>query len=216
MNNISKYKKSSFLFQLALALTLAIASFTSCSKEETYAEQRERELNNISKFIAKEGISVIDEKTFKNQGYTTEENQYVLFNNTGVYMNIVDKGPEDGIQLTKAGDHAEVLVRFSERNLNGDSIQCTNFGLASAIMPDKFTVHNYSGTYYATFVYGRMVSYYGSTSVPGGWLVPLRYIRLGRSEHSTVRLIVPHDQGTARASSGVYACFYYLKYLLDR
>ena len=206
---------------------------TSCTKEKTYAEQRERELDNISAFIAKNNIKVISEKTFKDQGYTTESDQYVLFNNSGVYMNIVEKGPSEGKVLSKSGDRCELLVRYSERNLNGDSIQSTNLAPLYATLPDKISVRNNSGTFIAQFIYGRMLSYYGSKSVPGGWLVPLNYIRLGRIIHpindsdvdeagnlivdsrAIVRLIVPHDQGTARATSGVYACFYYLEYELD-
>lgn len=214
MKNISKYIK------LALGLSLALGFFTSCSKEETYAEQRERELNSISSFISKNNIKVISEETFIDQDYTTESDQYVLFNNTGVYMNIIDKGPVKGTVMSN-GDSDEVLVRYQEYNLKGDSIQTTNRTPLYATLCDKFSVRNNSGTFIAQFIYGRMMSYYNSTQVPGGWLVPLRYIRLGRlinedDHYATVRLIVPHDQGTSSASSGVYACYYYIEYEADR
>ena len=208
------------IYSIATVISL-IAIFASCSKQETYAEQREREFNKIDEFISKNKIEVIDEATFKSQDYTTKDNQYVQFNNTGVYMNIIDKGPEQGKILSKNGDNAEVLVRYQEYNINGDSIKTTNRTPAFATLCDKFSVNNYQGTYIASFIYGRMYNYYGSTTVPGGWLVPLKYIRLGRpvdedDHYATVRLIVPHDQGTAAAVSGVYACYYYMTYEVDR
>ncbi len=208
------------IYTIAAVISL-ITVFASCSKEETYAEQREREFSKIDEFISKNNIEVIDETQFKNQDYTTGENQYVRFNNTGVYMNIIDKGPADGKMLTKNNDYAEVLVRYQEYNINGDSIKTTNRTPAFATLCDKFTVSNYSGTYIASFIYGRMYNYYGSTTVPTGWLVPLKYIRFGRlveedDKYATVRLIVPHDQGTSAAVSGVYACYYYMTYELDR
>ena len=214
-SSIMKQIQSIVCAMLSCAMFLA-----SCSKEETYAEQRERELNSISDFISKSNIQVISEQTFAEQGYTTAQNQYVLFNNTGVYMNIIDKGPATGSILT-SGDQGDVLVRYQEYNLKGDSIQTTNRIPLYATLCDKFNVSNNSGTFIASFIYGRMYSYYGSTSVPGGWLVPLKYIRLGRpvedeDHYATVRLIVPHDQGTASANSGVYACYYYMEYEADR
>ena len=208
------------IYTIATIISL-VTIFASCSKQETYAEQREREFNKIDEFISKNKIEVIDENTFKSQDYTTKENQYVKFNNTGVYMNIIDKGPSEGKILSKNGDYAEVLVRYQEYNINGDSIKTTNRTSAFATLCDKFTVSNYSGTYIASFVYGRMYNYYGSKNVPNGWLAPMKYIRLGRlinenDNYATVRLIVPHDQGTSAAVSGVYACYYYMTYELDR
>ena len=208
------------IIQIACTLLMGVMVFTSCRKEETYAEQREREINNISKFITKNNIEVISESKFALQNYTTEENQYVLFNNSGVYMNILNKGPKNGIILAE-GKSDDVLVRYQEYNINGDSIQTTNRIALFGTLCDKFSVRNYYGTYIANFVYGRMANYYGSSQVPGGWLVPLKYIKLGRlieddDKYATVRLIVPHDQGTSAASSGVYACYYFLSYEEDR
>ncbi|MBP3750525.1 MAG: DUF4827 domain-containing protein [Prevotella sp.] len=193
---------------------------SSCSKEETYAEQREREIDNISNFISTNNIEVISEERFALQDYTTEENQYVLFNSNGVYMNILNDGPKAGTVLAE-GTSDDVLVRYQEYNINGDSIQTTNRIPLYGTLCDKFSVRNYYGTYIASYIYGRMSNYYGSTQVPSGWLVPLKYIKLGRlieddDRYATVRLIVPHDQGTSAASSGVYACYYFLTYEEDR
>jgi hypothetical protein len=74
-----------------------------------------------------------------------------------------------------------------------------------------------SGSFYATFVFGVMANTYGSNQVPTGWLVPLTYIKLGRPQTKDekvahVKLIVPHNQGQAYASSNVYACFYDITY----
>jgi hypothetical protein len=62
-----------------------------------------------------------------------------------------------------------------------------------------------------------MANTYGSTQVPTGWLVPLTYINLGRPENENekiarVKIIVPHNQGQAYATSNVYACFYDITY----
>jgi hypothetical protein len=67
------------------------------------------------------------------------------------------------------------------------------------------------------FESGMMQAYHSSTSVPGGWLVPLNYINVGRPEKeddqiAKVRLIVPHSQGTADASSTVFPCYYEITY----
>ena len=73
-------------------------------------------------------------------------------------------------------------------------------------------------TYTASFVSGVLCMYHGtSTSVPSGWLVPLNYINVGRPEKdddeiAKVRLIVPHSQGTADATSNVIPCYYEITY----
>ena len=82
---------------------------------------------------------------------------------------------------------------------------------------DKMSVTRNGTTITASFLGGMMVQYHGSTSVPGGWLVPLNYVKIGRPENldeetAKVRLIVPHSQGTADASSSVVPCFYEISY----
>ena len=86
---------------------------------------------------------------------------------------------------------------------------------------DKMYVTRNGTTITASFVSdpqpGMMQMYHSSTSVPGGWLVPLNYVNVGRPENETdeiakVRLIVPHSQGTADASSSVYPCYYEITY----
>ena len=76
-------------------------------------------------------------------------------------------------------------------------------------------------TYTASFVSGLMMRYHSSSSVPSGWLVPMNYINIGRPENENeeiayVKLIVPHSQGTADASSSVYPCYYEITYVREK
>ncbi|WP_455066121.1 DUF4827 domain-containing protein [Prevotella melaninogenica] len=207
-------KKINFL----LVVLAAVLAFSSCNKTETYADQLERETEAINSFIVKKGIKVISEEQFAKQGNTTDttKNQYVLFPNTGVYMQIVEKGTGEVI---KKGETATVLCRFSERNLITDTLQLSNQFLVFGPKVDKMSVTNTSGTYTASFDPSSsvMADIYQSTSVPAGWLVPMPYIALGRlvnasSKLSHVRLIVPSQQGQLNASKAVYPCYYDLTF----
>ena len=198
------------------AFVMALITLTSCSETETYAEQKEREESAISNYITKYKVNAISEAQFKAQGDSTsvEKNEYVFFASTGIYMQIIEKGCGE---ILKKGESAGILCRFTEFNINGDSIQLTNEGNALTVNCDKMTVRNTSGTFNATFAYGTLASAYGSTSVPSGWLVPLTYIRLGREQNATdkiahIKIIVPHDKGQAYATSNVYACHYDITY----
>ena len=211
-----------------LLFVFVMMGLTSCNDYETYADLKEKEQNAISNFIAREGIQVIDESTFKAQGETTDtaDNQFVRMSRTGVYMQIVRKGC--GKQLgTK--ESASLLCRFMEKNLLTDSVLVRNdqkgsiyySSLGQYIDPsqyvDKMYVTRNGTTITAMFESGMMQNYHSSTSVPGGWLVPLNYINVGRPEKESdeiakVRLIVPHSQGTADASSSVYPCYYEISY----
>ena len=77
-----------------LLFVFAMMGLASCNDYETYADLKEKEQSAISNFISREGIQVIDELTFKNQGETTDttRNQFVYMSRTGVYMQIVRKG----------------------------------------------------------------------------------------------------------------------------
>ncbi len=206
-----------------LFVLTGIIAMTSCDDTETYAEQKEREYGYINNFvngnsnINKRPITVISETDFKAKGEVTDtaKNEYVLFSSTGIYMQIVDKGC--GEQL-KDGESADVLCRFTEYNINGDSLQLTNNNIFQyATLCDKMKVIKSGSTISATFAYGLLCNAYGSTSVPSGWLVPLNYVKLGRQQSADdklarVRIIIPHDQGHAYATSNVYACFYDITY----
>lgn len=202
--------------------TAAAVMLAACHEGDTYADQKSRERSAINRFIANEGINVISEKTFKEQGYVTylDQNQFVLFDNTGVYMQIVRQGCGEKI---KSGETTRVLCRYHEVNLMTDSLQSTNNVLYWAAVVDKMSVTNTSGTFTASFVSGEsvMASDYSSTAVPAGWLVPLTYINVGRvsspeEELAKVRLIIPHTQGQQYASSNVYPCYYEITYQRGR
>lgn len=196
---------------------VGIVCISSCDDTETYAEQRDRENSAISQFLRDSSITVINETQFREQNCTTnlENNEFVLMQNTGVYMQIVRKGAGSPIQN---GETTTVLCRFTERNLLTDSIQLTNEILAFASIPEKMNVTNTNGTFSASFDASSslMNTFYGSTSVPSGWLVPLNYINLSRhtvdDAIAKVRLIVPSTQGHQYASSGVYPCYYSITY----
>lgn len=201
-----------------LIITIVALTYTSCDDVETYAEQRDAEYASISDFIKKNNIKVISEEQFLKDTVTdVSKNEFVLFEGTGVYMQIVNRGC--GEMLKKGETCNSVISRFTERKLNGDSTVISNQTLSYQYLYDRYSVSNVSGTFYASFDTNQSLLYkaYGSASVPGGWLVPLSYIKLGRLESENdeiakVRLIVPHDQGHSSASQGVYACFYTITY----
>lgn len=203
-----------YVFMAFFAMIFAVA----CDDTETYAEQKDRERAAIQEYIRDSSITVITEEQFFAQDTTTnlERNEYVLLNRSGVYMQILRKGCGERI---KPGETTTVLCRFKEWNLLTDSLQLTNDIMSYAHIVDKMMVTNTSGSFSAAFVSGEsvMASFYGSTSVPAGWLAPLSYVKVGRQttadeEIAKVRIIVPHTQGHQYASSGVYPCFYELTY----
>ena len=193
----------------------AILMATACHDTETYADQKDRERTAISKFIAERGIRVITESEFKRDTLTdVSRNEFVLFENTGVYMQIVRKGCGEKV---KPGETVNVLCRFDERNLLVDSLGLSNNNISYASLPDKFAVTNTLGTFTASFLSGVMMSAYGTTSVPAGWLIPLSYINVGRvtkegEEIAKVNIIVPHSQGTSYALSKVIPYYYEITY----
>lgn len=201
---------------------LAICFLASCRDNKTYADQKEAERSAINKFIADSAVRVISEETFARQGYTTnvQRNEFVLISSSGVYMQIVRNGVGEKI---RNGETADVLCRFSERNLMTDSLQLSNNVPYYSSVVDKMTVRNTSGTFTASFVRGESVmsSALNTTEVPAGWLVPLNYIRVGRPEAegdeiAKVRLIVPHTSGHNYARQSVYPCLYDIMYQRSR
>lgn len=217
-----------FAYLSGMALTLLLVTFSSCDDDETYAELRETENKAIASFVKKgctvmaedEGteilhvgpITEISEEQFYAQDSMTnvERNEYVLFAGSGVYMQIVRQGSGERI---KDGESAQVVCRFHEYNISADSLQLSNRVPAYEQLPDILSVSNTSGTFTASFTSGLMMNAYQSSSVPGGWIIALPFVRLGRqfsedSEVAKIRLIVPSTEGQQAASNGVYACFY--------
>ena len=221
---------------IILLCFLLTAVFLSCSDGETYAEQKDKEYKAIKSvldrdIVVRDGdgnvicnvgkIEPISEEQFQEQDYTTdlEKNQYVLFSNTGVYMQIVRKGTGEKLE---SGKTARVICRFIEFNILGDSIQLRSDVNYWHPSPDILKVTNDYGSFSASFDTeinggGAMYQTYGSTSVPSGWLTPFSYIRIGRQDSpeegiAKVRLIVPHSEGQTSAVSNVYPCFYELTF----
>lgn len=182
----------------------------SCDDTETYADMKESERKAIEAYIKSEGIKVINLEQFYAQDSTTnvDMNEYVLFKDNGVYMQIIRKG--DGTPLAD-GERAEIIARYVEVNIKeGDTITGNWFNASN---PDIMTIENNKGSYKGSFTSGYMKTSYGS-SVPSGWLVPMPYINLGRntSKIAKIRLIVPHSQGQSTATTYVYPCFYEISY----
>lgn len=198
----------------ALLLVLPAMTFLSCSKNVSYAEMKERERKYIKHWIDSAGIKVISEHQFWAQDSMTDcsKNEYVLFSESGVYMQIEKKG--EGVRL-KDGETRNVLCRFLEREVRTGDTLTTNY--YSAAIVDIMMVSNNSGTYSAYFTKGYMKENY-SPAVPGGWLAPMAYIRLSRDLDSIakVKLIVPHTQGTGDATTSITPCFYEVSYQLGR
>ena len=215
---------------ILLAILVLAGSVLSCSDGETYAEQKEKERKAISSFIERDivvrdangdtvcnvgKINTISEEQFLAQDSTTDlsKNEYVLFGNSGVYMQIVRKGTGEKLEMGKT---ARVICRFIEFNILGDSIQLRSDINYWHTTPDIIKISNNYGSFTANFDTsnggGAMYQQYQSTSVPSGWLIPFSYIRIGRQDSeegiAKVRLIIPHSEGQASASSNVYPCFY--------
>lgn len=189
-----------------------------CDKTDTYADQKDRERAAINRYIGTHGIRVISEEEFYRNDSTTDvsKNEYVLFNNTGVYMQIVRQGIGAKLQHN---EEATVLCRFSERNLLTDTVQLSNDLPYFSSIFDKMRVRRNYASFTGSFEAGSslMARIYRSNSVPGGWLVPLAYIKLGRpaaegEEIAKVNLIVPHTEGQSNAAQRVYPCFYTVTY----
>jgi hypothetical protein len=218
-------KKSIF----AVLLLAGIAFLGACTDYETYGEMKEKERDDISKFIKDSAINVISETVFEAQGKTTDlsRNEFVYLSKSGVYMQIVNKG--DGTPL-EDGKSVNLLCRFYEWDLLQDTLLICNdrpllfynTNMSSWVecsdYVDKMSVRRSGTSYTATFIEGMMLMRHSSSaSVPAGWLIPLNYICVGRpqeegDEVAVVRLIVPHSQGTADASSSVTPCYYEISY----
>ncbi len=206
------------LLSLFTAGVTALILLASCNDYETYADQKKKENSAINAYIAKNNLKVISEETFAAQNYTTDvsKNEFVLFESNGVYLQIIRQGCGDKL---KDGETSDILCRFTEYNLLGDSVQLSNDILYYSSIPEKMSVSNNSGTFTGSFDTSRSLMYtaYTSASVPSGWLYPLTYVNIGRpvnkdDEIAKVKVIVPSAQGHYYASMNVYPCLYTLTY----
>lgn len=220
---------------LAVVAFAALFAMASCSDTETYADQRNRERDSINAFLRNENIKVITEKQFQerwNSGVTLTDtsasnNEYVLIESNGIYMQVLEQGCGDYI---KQGTSEEVLVRFSEYNINtrakicDDALTCSNNYTGVSYYVDKIKVTNTSGTFSGMFVdpswsmfcrtynYSSYTGSYSGT-VPSGWFTPFTWVKIGRGNGegekvAHVRLLIPHTYGSTSAATSVNACLY--------
>ncbi len=205
------------------------------SEDETYAEQKEQERNVVRSFLERNvvikmgdevlldlgKINVITEEQFVDKDSTTDvqNNEFVFFESSGIYMQIVREGAGKRIE---SGENRRLICRFWEYNIMGDSLQLSNRIPSYATRPEYMNVSNnsgyISGSFDLTMATGSLMNAtYGDTNVPDGWLKSLEYLRVGgqtkeETRIAKVRLIVPHSAGHSHAIAGVYPCFYELTF----
>ena len=207
-----------------LLMALIAMQLMSCRKYETYTEKKEKEMNSIEAFIDDGGIDgrpikVISEAQFYAQDSTTnvEENEYVLFKSSGIYMQIIRKGEGRPHQN---GENRNYLARYVEYDIaKRDTLTMNLF----ETRPEALAIKRVDDTFSGSFTYGVMLSvyggssstaysyyYYSTTTFPEGWLKPFSFITPGRpnDKAAKVRLILPHDAGTQSAQQQIYAAFY--------
>jgi hypothetical protein len=208
----------------AWVVSIAVFTVTSCNDHETYAKQKAKEKSAIGRFLRDNEfvgpITVITESQFYAQDSTTdlEKNEFVLFNDDGIYMQIVRKGEGPTmVELAKERKDSTVtrplLCKFLEYDI--ESADTTNSNIYKSSIEDEMmcTYSHYSRSYTAWYTAGVMLSVYGSI-VPKGWLKPLNFIRLTKvaGEEAKVRLIVPHSSGTSNAAGYVLPFYYEISY----
>lgn len=217
-------KKILFSVLAACVASTFILTTTSCNEDETYAEQKDKEKKAIGQFLEDNDfvgkITPISEEQFYAQDSMTDlsRNEFVRFNDDGIYMQIVRKGNGPTmVELAKDRKDSTVtrplICKFLEYDIEGADTTYSNIYMSSINDKMLCTYSHYGRSYTASFTEGVMQSAYGST-VPKGWLKPLDYIRLTKvaGEEAKVRLIVPHSSGTSNASGYVLPFYYEITY----
>ena len=217
-------KKILNLVLAAFAVSTCIFTVASCKDEETYAEMKEKEKKPIEQFLVNNPmvgpIKVISEEQFFAQGCTTnlENNEFVLFNSDGIYMQVLRLGEgktmqEMAMERKDSTITMFLLSKFFEYDIENADTTYSNIYNTSIVDKMLCTYSHYSRSFTASFTEGRMLSAYGSV-VPQGWLKPLNYIHLTREDgkQAKVRLIVPHSSGTSNASGYVLPFYYEITY----
>lgn len=199
-------------FGYLLILSLFALLVASCDETVTYSEMKEKEREAVSEYIKEQDIKIISFEEFVANDSTTDvsRNEYVEIDD--VYMQIVNNPilKDSTAYRINEGDNIDLLIRYYEYNIqDGDTITANLY----AADPDEMRVTNTSGSYSATFTSGVMNSVYGS-SVPSGWLVPLRFLTFTRKQSNLakVNIIVPHTRGTSTAANYVYPCRYQVSF----
>ena len=199
-------------FVYTLLTLVMVTVFVSCNSYETYGEKKERERNAIAEYIREFDVKVITEAEFTEKGNKTDvsQNEFVYLTKSGVYLQIIREGCGDQLEENKL---VGILCRFEEFNILEDTIQLSNLLLARSNYLDKMNVTRTGSTFTGSFERGMMMSAYGSASVPNAFMIPLKYIKIGRpqeagDETAKVKMIVPHTQGQSDAQQKVYPCVY--------
>ena len=207
---------------------LCIMAATACHDEETYAEMKKKERQAIDRFLKDNDvvgpIEVISEEQFAAQDSLTDtvRNQFVLFDDDGIYMQIVNRGTGKTMaemakeQSTDSTISKTILCRFMEYDIKDGEITNTNLYSSSTVDKMLCKYSHRSRSYTASFTYGYMLSHYNKSYVPKGWLKPLEYVRLTRNSGriAKVKLIVPHTSGTENACNYVLPMYYEISYQL--
>lgn len=195
------------------AVALMPAILVACEEEEeTYAEQKEREAKQINAFLSDLNIEPISLSEFLKDTVTNNpetgpdftKNEYVLFSDKGVYMQIVRRG--EG-RMMQSGERWDLNARYLELYVGTGDTMTMNRLETSA---DKMYVKRTGDTYTASFTSGVMANTYGN-SVPNAWIMAFPYIKpgfLNGDASAKIRLIVPHNEGTQQAANSVYPTFY--------
>lgn len=201
-----------YLFAV-LGLLAFGSAVVSCDDDETYAEKKEREAKYIKTWLANNDIDVISMSEFLKDTVTSNpitgpdssRNEYVVFSDYGVYMQIIKRGKGDEIPEGKSYLNARFVEIYPA---TGDTMSMNLYEQS----PDQLYVSRSGAQYTASFLSGVMANNYGNT-VPNGWLMSLPYLKPGvlNSNAAKVRLIVPHTQGTQTAASDVYPAVYELQ-----
>lgn len=220
-------KKLLLLVLTAITVSTSMISVTSCDDYETYAEQKDKEKEAIKKFLNDNDfvgkINVISEAQFYKQDTMTnvERNEFVLFNEDGIYMQIINKGEgKSMVELAREMPDSTVskvlLCRFVEYDI--ENADTTRLNLYTPSIVDKMlcSFSLFSRKYNATFTEGYMGQ--SSSEVPEAWLKPLDFIRFTRDSGkiAKVRIITPHSSGTSNAIQYVLPYYYEISYQLGR
>jgi hypothetical protein len=200
---------------------------TGCNDGETYADQKKKESRYISQFLLDNDfvgkIEPITELQFYAQDSTTDvsKNEFVRFNEDGIYMQIVRKG--DGPTMRELALERKdstitriLLCKFLEYDIEGGDTTHSNLYLSSIEDKMRCTYSAFSRSYTGSFMEGGVMNASYGSSVPTGWFKPLDFIRLTRvdGEAAKVRIIVPHTSGTTNAAGKVLPFYYEITYQL--
>lgn len=196
---------------ISLALAFSAVAVTACDDEETYAEQKAREARQINAFLSARNIDVISMEEFLKDTVTDNpvtgpdrsRNEYVLFSDRGVYLQIIQRG--DGHAI--ASGETWLNARYLEILISSGDTLTMNLRERSA---DEFHVTRTGDTYSASFISGILPALYGN-SVPNSWIMAFPYITpgfLNGESSAKIRVIAPHNEGTQKAANSVYPTYY--------